>query len=142
MNDFPMPEKVRILLTEYSALRAEIVARMNHGYQLLVVAVAAMAFFATLWTNSTWQMLSLVGTLMALGYAFACWFILRDIHKLASRLREIEIDVNDRAGEDLLLWENLSGGAKTGFWGGVCRLPRHMLKQAPNPVHTRKGETL
>jgi hypothetical protein len=40
-------------------------------------------------------------------YAFACWFILRDLKKLARGGCEIEIDANDRCGEDLLIWENL-----------------------------------
>lgn len=145
MTDFPAIEKVRVLLAEYSALRSEIVSRMNHGYQLLVVATAAMAFFAAMYKDyrdAPLLLLLFIAVLLIVVYVLACWFILRDIYKLANRVREIEIDVNDRCGEDLLLWENLSGGAKTGFWIGFRPLPRAELERAPSPIRTRRGKPL
>lgn len=140
MPDFPAAEKVRVLLAEYAALRSEIVARTNHGYQLLVVATAAMAFFAAIYTALPWLLLLVIGTVMSMVYVLASWFVLRDIYKLAARVRDIEIDVNDRCGEDLLLWENLSGAASTGFWIGFRPLPREELEKAPTPIRTSKGK--
>ncbi len=142
MTDFPATEKVRILLSEYAALRSEILSRTNQGYQLLVVGMAAMGFFAAIYKDSPWELLLLVGALLITVYAFACWFVLRDIHKLAARVREIEIDVNDRCGEDLLVWENLSGWTKTGFWLGFRPLPRQKLENAPIPIRTTRGRVV
>jgi hypothetical protein len=135
-------EKLRVLLTEYSALRSEIVARIGHGYQLLAIGTAAMAFFAVIYKGAPWQLLTFIGALMIVVYVFGCWFILRDIYKLAGRVREIEYDVNDRCEEDLLLWETLSGGAKTGFWLGYMPFPRHEMKTLPKPRRTFRGDDL
>jgi len=45
------------------------------------------------------------------------WVTYRDIVKAAARIRELEKDINVRAGEDLLVWETFWGGAVTGFLG-------------------------
>jgi hypothetical protein len=107
-----------------------------------VVGTAAMAFFAAIYEKAPWQLLAFVGVLLPIVYVFACWFILRDIYKLAARVREIENDVNDRCGEDLLLWEQLSGGASTGFWIGFKPLSREKLKTVPRPIRTKRGEPI
>ena len=68
--------------------------------------------------------------------------IWRDLHKAVQRVREIEIDINDRVGEDLLIWENLWGGAKTGFFGNARPLPRSTFKTVAFPVRSRGGELI
>jgi hypothetical protein len=103
MSDFSSVEKVRILLAEHSALRSEIVARMGHVFQVAAVGATGVAILIGL--NKLPSLYAILAILLVL--AVALWFISRDIWKAAERLREIEIDINDRAGEDLLVWENL-----------------------------------
>jgi hypothetical protein len=123
MSDFPPPEKVRILLAEHSALRSEIVARMGHVYQVMTVLVAGTAILIGLKQLVQWFYPLLVILVVLAVVAF--WYVNRDIWKAAARLREIEIDVNDRAGEDLLVWENL--WRSTGYWGRAPILPRSKI---------------
>jgi hypothetical protein len=50
-------------------------------------------------------------------HARAMRFMRRDITHAAERVAQLELEVNSRAGEKLLVWENEWGGHKTGFWG-------------------------
>ena len=52
-----------------------------------------------------------------LAVLIAGWTTFRDIGKAAERLRELENDINHRAGEQLLVWETYWGGAVTGILG-------------------------
>jgi hypothetical protein len=137
--EFPPSERVRILLAEHSSLRAEIVARTGHGYQVTGFFIASLSILAT--SVFSVRVFAYLFAVILIGITSG-WFVLRDIGKAAARIREIEIDVNDRVGEDLLIWENLSGGAKTGFWGTAQRLLRGELKNADRPVRTFRGEPL
>jgi hypothetical protein len=81
-------------------------ARMNHGYQLLSVAMAAIAIISV-FQQARWAIFSASFTIVAIFF-FACWLVWRDLHKLARRVKEIELDVNARAGEHLLVWETIN----------------------------------
>jgi hypothetical protein len=142
MSDFSEPEKVRILLSEYAALKAEIMARTGHGYQITGFFLTALAIFAT--QGFSWKVGIYLAAVVAV-LAFALWFTWRDIHKASRRIREIELDVNDRAGEDLLVWEHLFGN----LWGGLRMKPwtiaadsREVLKNMSLPERTFKGGPL
>jgi hypothetical protein len=143
MSDLPQPEKVRILLAEHSALRAEFVARTGHGYQMVAVGATGLAISSALFQHTInmlafWAILAIF--VLVLGGAI--WFILRDIRNFAERLREIEIDINDRAGEDLLVWQNLWAFPVTGYWGRAQPLPRSKLSELPRPERTFRGKRL
>lgn len=138
-SEFSQTERVRVLLAEWSALRAEMVARMGHGYQLLTVATAAITIlvFADINKASIW--LTALIIVFVPAYAFATWFIMRDSDKLRRRLLEIEASINERIGEDLILWETLWGGLGTGFWGKAKPKPPQFLATVSAPPRTFKG---
>jgi hypothetical protein len=143
MSDFPPPEKVRILLAEHSALRAEFVARTGHGYQMVAVGATGLALSPALFQHiiNTLAFCAILA-IFVLVLGGASWFILRDIRNVAERLREIEIDINDRAGEDLLVWQNLWAFPVTGYWGRAQPLPRSKLSECAKPERTFKGVRL
>jgi len=96
-------EKVKILLAEYSSLKAEITARTGHGFQVGGFAVTAMALLASA-SEVTWRIIALVMTICLL-LAGASFLTLRHIRVAAERIRELEQDINKRAGEELLVWD-------------------------------------
>ncbi len=107
-------EKIKILLCEYATLRQEIIARTGHGFQLMSVGSVVLA-----WVISTQTRRSLFWPGVAIALTFflvAAWFTLRDIKRAATRIQELEKDINRRAGEELLVWESKWGGVVTGFW--------------------------
>ena len=133
MADIGPYERVQILLCEHKMLRDEIIARMSHVHQLIAVGVTALALLISLSSSTSpafWVALLLV--MVVLGVAF--WIWLRDLTKAGERIREIELDINDRAQEDLLVWENLWGGGVTGFLGRARPFPRsHLANLKPHP---------
>jgi hypothetical protein len=140
MSDFPPSEKVRVLLAEHAGLRAEIVARIGHSYQLLAVGTTAMTLFIALSTMPHRRLYWAIVIAIGMIFSFALWVCWRDSQRAAARIREIEIDVNDRVGEDLLVWENLWGGGRTGLWWSAVPRAREILKAAQKPRRTRAGE--
>jgi hypothetical protein len=140
MSDFPQLEKVRILLTEYATLRAEIVARIGHMYQMIGYGAAAILLLIAL--SPTARLFYPMLVIIVAVFGFALWVYWRDLLKAGRRIREIELDVNDRAQEDLLVWENLWGAGATGFFGPGHPLPRsHLADLKPFP-RTWRGQIL
>jgi hypothetical protein len=133
---FSEEEKVRVLLNEYNTLRSELIARTGQGFQVLGLSVTALSILAAQPMN--FKTISVFIAILALA-GFAAWFTLRDITKGATRIRELELDVNARAGEDLLIWENLWGGWVTGFWGTAKPHPRQKLKSKAAPARSAVG---
>jgi len=121
---------VKILLHEYATLRSEILTRTSNLYQLIAVG-AALFVWVMGQPLSVRFWVALVATLVVL--ASFCWLITRDIHKAAKRLRELEKDINCRAGETLLVWETRWGGAVTGYWGRGRPLPPN--ERSPETHH-------
>lgn len=119
-------DKVQVLLHEYDTLRTEIIHRTNHMYQLLGIGSAILAWLASRPVDARFWIL-LVLSLGAIS--LFSWFMHRDISKAAERLRQLEQDVNRRAGEELLVWERRWGGAVTGNLGrGRPRLAENTAK--------------
>ena len=46
---------------------------------------------------------------VAASFAVAIFVNIRDLTRAANRIKEIEHEINSRAGEHLLVWETLSG---------------------------------
>lgn len=136
-------EKIRILLAEHGILRDEIVGRMGHIYQMIGFGVAAIVLLITLasvaWISWIfWPMIALV----IIVFAFGLWWFVSGTLLCAKRIREIELDVNDRAQEDLLIWENLWGSGATGSFWPRQPLPRSHLAELERPTRTWRGEPI
>jgi uncharacterized membrane protein YkgB len=112
---FKSEEKVKILLAEYASLMSEIVARTGHGFQVSGFAITALAFLATA-PSVTWRTI-LALTFIVLLLVGATFLTLRHVQLAAVRIREIERDVNRRAGENLMIW-GISWPARRAYFLG------------------------
>ncbi|MGH6670817.1 MAG: hypothetical protein ACRECV_02440 [Xanthobacteraceae bacterium] len=124
-------EKINILLEEYRSLRSEILTRTGYGFQVYTALAAVLTWFFgqpdLAHRGLPWVALVLVLILFV-------WFTavnVREIWKCAYRTKEIEHEVNSRAGQHLLVWERLFGAARMGFLPGLVShirpLPRSIL---------------
>ena len=119
-------QKITILLAEYNTLRAEIIAAKGSAWQavslIVPVIVAIVGFYVSTTMHPTFSIVgSGVGFIVVI-ILFAVWGVDMSTRKFAGRLRELEDDINRRAGERLLLWENEHG------WGSMLR-----KTHVPNP---------
>ena len=113
---YSQKDKVTILLHEYNMLRAEILTRTNHGFQLLVV-YAGLGGGLFVWIMQAkggvrfWLSLAVaVGTLFV-----ANWISFSNINRCVKRVLELEKDINTRVGENLLVWETQQERKFVGF---------------------------
>jgi hypothetical protein len=106
---------IQVLLHEYDTLRNEILVRSNHGL-LLFLAIASLFLWLVVRGRCERRLL-VASSIVVCALAVSGWTIYRDISKAASRLRELETEINHRAGEPLLIWETKWGGAVTGYLG-------------------------
>jgi hypothetical protein len=104
--------KIQILLHEYDTLRAELIACGNKGFQILALGGA---LFVLVVSRSIDKRFWVALTAGLLGVSCASFAVMRDILKIAKRVRELERDINQRAGEEILTWESRFGSAVTGF---------------------------
>jgi hypothetical protein len=112
---FTPKDKVQILFHEYDTLRTEAIHRINNGYQLIAGSVALLIWLASKWETSSFCVL-LIFSLFAV--VFFWWRIVRDLTRLNRWLRELEKEINDLAGEQLLKWETLGSPVATScLWG-------------------------
>jgi hypothetical protein len=138
MNDIPAHEKIRTQMSEHATLRAEIIARMGHGYQIVGFGLAAVA----IGVSQGFQLgAGLYIGVVVVVVALMWWKSWADTKKCARRIREIELDVNDRAQKDLLVWENLSGEAEIGLLQTTEHL-RKALQKKPVPIRTFRGRPI
>ena len=125
-------DRITILLSEYTALRAEIVARTGYGFQLTAVGAAGLTWaFTEAFKNSSWHAWGVL-TLIAAAITLGSCVNVRDLKKAANRVKALEHEINSRAGEHLLIWETLSGpltrmGLIRGFFSRVKSAPRSKL---------------
>lgn len=122
---FSEEEKVRILLQEYASLHSDILTRTNNTFQLTAVSGAVAVWLLGRESADVWFWFALVISVFILSYSYLV--INRDINKAAKRLRELEKDINRRAGEELMEWQTRWGGAVTGYWGRAKPLPPKLL---------------
>ena len=126
-------QKIPVLMAEYNTLRSETTTRAGHGLQIAGFSITALSIWAAEETTvKTWLALAaIIFLLLASG-----WFTFREISKANRRIRELERDINARAGEDLLVWENLWDGWATGFWGRGSPHSRERLRSPWGPGQT------
>ncbi len=132
LSDLSQKDKIQILLNEYAAMRGEILSRSGFGFQIAAVALAGITWFMQQQMSGRPWYFWLVMILVAACFIVAIFVNVRDITRAAYRLKEIEHEVNSRAGEHLLVWETLSGiltraGPTMGFFSLVQPLPRSEL---------------
>jgi hypothetical protein len=101
-----LDEKLKVLLADYCGLRSDIAARMGHLTQVFGFGLVALSV--------------LVSQLVELKSIFIVGLILtfvirvmveinREVVRAKRRMREIEEDVNFKAGEQLLTLESREG---------------------------------
>ncbi len=102
-------DRIEILLFEYSALRAEVLTRTGYGFQLSAIFVGIVTWVVQGATpNASRFLWAAVGGLVVLFF-LGVTINSRDLTRAASRVKEIEHEINSRAGEHLLVWESLQG---------------------------------
>jgi hypothetical protein len=125
-SDDHQMEKLRTLLTEYSSLRSETVARTGYSLQVFSIAVTAFTVLVS-WRPQSLNLYDLIAAAVALALIllviFAAAWNWRDIKKVARRIREIESLVNGYFGQTVLVWETYWGSARTGIWGRAEPIP-------------------
>jgi hypothetical protein len=132
LSDLSQRDRIQILLSEYAALRAEVVARTGFGFQIAAVAFALISWvFSTLLSERPWYFWIILAVIAAC-FAAAIFVNVRDLTRAANRLAQIEHEVNSRAGEHLLVWETLSGVLSRmnlirSFFSMIKPLPRSRL---------------
>jgi ABC-type multidrug transport system fused ATPase/permease subunit len=95
---------IDVVLHEYDSLRAEIQDRMVARFQL----IGYLGIAATLLGTTDISKLSrvLLITFAVIGFIIVWFSFGFYIRRLARRLREIEKEVNEKLGEEVLVWES------------------------------------
>ena len=114
MPEVSNEEKIKILLQEYATLRQEIIARTTHGFQLISVGTVVLTWLVA--TRDPGPFLLIVVLTAAAVLLAAVWLTFRAIGRAATRVRQLEAEVNRRAGEDLLVWETGIRDITAHFW--------------------------
>jgi hypothetical protein len=131
-------EKIKILLEEYKTLRAEVSSRTGYGFQSKAVAVTLMTWLAVQVASASSWGAALFFFLVGLALmAAACLFYsvnVRDIWAAGVRLRELEHEINSRAGEHLLCWERRFGGSRISYVKGLWSVPKPLAKNELPPL--------
>lgn len=110
-------EKIDILLEEYKTLRAELIQRNTTLNQLYLGFGAAFLTIAGIALDKRRVLVAftLLPILGCLTYLVTRIFDF-DVKAASLRIAEIEQQINEKAGADLLKWENEYGLPKIG-WG-------------------------
>ena len=103
-DSFKPEEKVRILLTEYITVPSEAIARTGHGFQIGGFVIAALSFVEAQAVNWNWKTVVILICIAIFGIS-GLFMVIRDLLMASMRIRDIESDVNHRAGEILLSWQ-------------------------------------
>ena len=109
LSDLSQKDRIQILLSEYAALRAELVSRTGYGFQIAAVALVGITWLLQQQLSGrSWLFWVMMGIVVGC-FAIAIFVNTRDLSRVAHRLKDIEHEVNSRAGEHLLVWETLGG---------------------------------
>lgn len=107
-------ERIQILLSEYTSLRSEINTRMSSVYTVASITAAVVIWLLQREDADRALYLGLAASIAGL---FICaWTLARDLVRAALRVKQIERDINRRAGEKLLVWESEWGGQTSSLW--------------------------
>jgi Na+/H+ antiporter NhaC len=115
-------DNIQILLHEYDTLREEIIQRwVGMQQQISIGVIVLLGIITVLFSNQIQHPRDyILYSLLAIAvcvFIYAMWQVGRDSGKAAERVREIEREVNLRAGAELLQWETHWGGGAAGYWG-------------------------
>jgi len=103
-------QQIEILLTEYTALRDELVQQQSSAHSLY--GAAATVAGGVFLIESKFS--PLVGVLLLVAAPLFAWVTYRNLEysmrKFGARLLELEIQINGLAGAHLLKWEQVYGG--------------------------------
>jgi hypothetical protein len=143
LSDLTQKDRIQILLSEYAALRAELVSRTGYGFQIAAVALVGITWSLQQPLSGRFWLFWVIMGIVAGCFVIAIFGNTRDITRVAHRLRDIEIEVNSRAGEHLLVWETLSGAVtRMGIWRPFVdrtkTLPRSQLPPLDPPIFSKK----
>jgi hypothetical protein len=125
-------DRIQILLAELASIRAEIVSRTGHGFQLTMIATAIVTWVLKEATpKSPWYLWGGVVVLIVI-FGIGAFVNVRDLKRAANRAKDLEHEINSRAGEHLLIWETTSGALTRmslwrGFVSSIDPLPRRAL---------------
>jgi len=99
-------KKIEILLAEYQSLRTEVLQRNS----VLNAAIASFGTLAVPIMALAYTQSKLIGLTLLIAVpitVFATWALVhQNTRALAVRLRELETQINEKAGERLLCWES------------------------------------
>jgi hypothetical protein len=108
-------DKVNSLLFEYNSLRSEIMQRNSVFNQYCVISVPASVAAVSVVTSAV----PLLGIILFLVICCLLYVVFRiiefDTLAAAARVRELEAQINEMAGERLLTWETDHGLNKVGY---------------------------
>lgn len=132
LSDLSQKDRIQILLSEYSTLRSEILSRTGWGFQEFVVGFALVTWLLkSFLENPPWYFWGVL-VVIAAAFGIAIFINVRDLTRAAHRIKELEHEINSRAGEHLLIWETLSGvltrmGIIRSYFSRAKSLPRSEL---------------
>jgi hypothetical protein len=124
-------DKIQILLQEYSTLRAELISLGNKQFQIAALAGVVVTLTIARPVDTRFWIAILIG-LTALSCLSG--LMIRDIRRVARRVIELETEINQRAGEELLAWESRWGAAVTGFLFRRPPLPPKTVAATVDPA--------
>jgi hypothetical protein len=121
ITDVGDKERLQVLLAEYNTLRAELLTRTSNGFQ---VAAITAGFVAVL-LQWPWGVRLWIGLGISIVFCACCfWIIVSATAKLEARLRALERVINERVGQELLVWEKEFGAAQRGPYALFVRLAK------------------
>jgi hypothetical protein len=127
-NPFSTNDKVQALLFEYNSLRSEIMQRNSVFNQYCVISVPASVAAVTV-VYTAFPPLGIVLFLTICGLLYIVLRIIEfDTLAAAERVRELEAQINEMAGERLLVWETDHGLNKVGY--------RHRFRYIFDPIYS------
>lgn len=105
-------DKIQILLQEYNTLRSELVANTGRALQMATLVGIALTLTLSRPVDKRFWIVAIIGVVGLVGLGSV---VIRDVRRLGHRVIELEKDINRRAGEELLVWENRRGALATGL---------------------------
>jgi hypothetical protein len=134
-------EKLTILLTEYSALRAQLLQRNSIINQLFSISGTMLLALVTL--GFTQSFLAGLALLLVAPPILLFTFRLNESDMLvtAKRLEELQIQINDYAGEKLLKAETADGESTMGYIPNFAYAVRPLDKLGPLFSHLWRRRT-
>jgi hypothetical protein len=120
-SEIGQKEKIQILLAEYASLRSEINARISSSYTVTGIGTALVIFVIQQPLGPAFW----IGLFMIVVGVMYCGRLLGyDATNAARRVRQIELDINNRVGERLLVWETERGGLNASYWRAALLFKR------------------